>query len=756
MPLVHLADGPLSAAGPSTEIKLDDLDEVDGFCRGESEVEIHKLEQRQEKMDPSHFELLKVLGQGSFGKVFLVKKRTGRDAKKIYAMKVLKKASLKIRDRERTKLERNILAEVRHPFIVELYYAMQTDGKLYLVLEFVKGGDLFTKLSRDYMFSEQDAQFYLAELASALSHLHSLGIIYRDLKPENILLAGDGHVKLTDFGLSKEYFEDAEKAESFCGTVEYMAPEVVSRKGHDHVCDWWSYAVLMYEMLTGKLPFQGRDRRETMNQILKAKLSMPNFLKPDSQLLLRDLFKRNPKNRLGSGPDGPERLKRHVFFKGIDWNALIRKDVKPPFVPILSGGDRDETDTHWFDNEFTRRTPRDSPAVPASAGANRLFRGFSFNRGTGVASHNDEPEVQMESKFRNEVPDGFFLTNVPYDGHQDKTFHTQFEMLDSIGKGSASEVFKCQHKQTKKLYAVKVSKKVSSGLQNEGMRDDEIQILLRFGQHPNIITVKDIFIEKETKDTFTVYLVTELMTGGELFHKILRQKQFSEREASAVMKTITQTLAYLHKSHIAHRDLKPSNILYADESGDASTVRIVDFGFAKQLRHENGMLMTPHFTKNFVAPEVLSKNSYDVSCDIWSLGCIMYTMLGGIPPYDINEGDSEEAVLKKLSESDLRLSGGNWNHISASAKDLIQQMLSLDVKQRPSAEQVLEHEWIRNGHNLSNSNILTALADPLSANRLIGQSIGIISQARGDKANLSLKTPAASGLFLRRKKKERG
>ena len=148
MPLVHLADGPLSAAGPSTEIKLDDLDEVDGFCRGESEVEIHKLEQRQEKMDPSHFELLKVLGQGSFGKVFLVKKRTGRDAKKIYAMKVLKKASLKIRDRERTKLERNILAEVRHPFIVELYYAMQTDGKLYLVLEFVKGGDLFTKLSR--------------------------------------------------------------------------------------------------------------------------------------------------------------------------------------------------------------------------------------------------------------------------------------------------------------------------------------------------------------------------------------------------------------------------------------------------------------------------------------------------------------------------------------------------------------------------------------------------------------------------------
>ena len=128
------------------------------------------------------------------------------------------------------------------------------------------------------MFTEKDVQFYLAELACALSHLHTLGIIYRDLKPENVLLGGDGHVKLTDFGLSKESFEfDDKKAESFCGTVEYMAPEVVSRKGHDYECDWWSYAVLMYEMLTGALPFSGKDRRETMNHILKAKDSFQNY-----------------------------------------------------------------------------------------------------------------------------------------------------------------------------------------------------------------------------------------------------------------------------------------------------------------------------------------------------------------------------------------------------------------------------------------------------------------------------------------------
>ena len=253
-----------------------------------------------EKASPSQFELLRVLGQGSFGKVFLVRKNIGNDKDCLYAMKVLKKATLKVRDRIRTKMERNILADVEHPFIVRLHYAFQTEGKLYLILDFLRGGDLFTRLSKEVMFTEEDVKFYLAELAIALDHLHTLGIIYRDLKPENLLLDSDGHIAVTDFGLSKENLED-DKAYSFCGTVEYMAPEVVNRKGHSYAADWWSFGVLMYEMLTGQLPFQGENRKETMNQILKAKLGMPEYLSPEAQSLLRALFKRNPINRLGSG-----------------------------------------------------------------------------------------------------------------------------------------------------------------------------------------------------------------------------------------------------------------------------------------------------------------------------------------------------------------------------------------------------------------------------------------------------------------------
>ncbi|KAG9467138.1 hypothetical protein GDO78_015540 [Eleutherodactylus coqui] len=157
----------------------------------------HHVKEGCEKADPTQFELLKVLGQGSFGKVFLVRKTVGPDAEQLYAMKVLKKASLKVRDRVRTKMERDILVEVNHPFIVKLHYAFQTEGKLYLILDFLRGGDVFTRLSKEVMFTEEDVKFYLAELALALDHLHSLGIVYRDLKPENILLDEAGHIKLT-------------------------------------------------------------------------------------------------------------------------------------------------------------------------------------------------------------------------------------------------------------------------------------------------------------------------------------------------------------------------------------------------------------------------------------------------------------------------------------------------------------------------------------------------------------------------------
>ncbi|XP_021127936.1 ribosomal protein S6 kinase alpha-2 isoform X5 [Anas acuta] len=594
-------------------------------------------------------------------------------------MKVLKKATLKVRDRVRSKMERDILAEVNHPFIVKLHYAFQTEGKLYLILDFLRGGDLFTRLSKEVMFTEEDVKFYLAELALALDHLHGLGIIYRDLKPENILLDEEGHIKITDFGLSKEAIDHDKRAYSFCGTIEYMAPEVVNRRGHTQSADWWSFGVLMFEMLTGSLPFQGKDRKETMALILKAKLGMPQFLSIEAQSLLRALFKRNPSNRLGAGFDGVEEIKRHPFFVTIDWNKLYRKEIKPPFKPAVG---RPE-DTFHFDPEFTSRTPTDSPGVPPSANAHHLFRGFSF-----VASNLvQEPAQQDVHKITvHPIVQQLHGNNIHFtDG---------YEIKEDIGIGSYSVCKRCVHKATETEFAVKIIDK--------SKRDpsEEIEILLRYGQHPNIITLKDVY-----DDGKYVYLVMELMRGGELLDRILRQKCFSEREASAVLCTITRTVDYLHSQGVVHRDLKPSNILYMDESGNPDSIRICDFGFAKQLRAENGLLMTPCYTANFVAPEVLKRQGYDAACDIWSLGILLYTMLAGFTPFANGPDDTPEEILARIGSGKYALTGGNWDSVSDTAKDIVSKMLHVDPHQRLTAVQVLRHPWIVNREYLSQNQL---------------------------------------------------
>ncbi|XP_029141621.1 ribosomal protein S6 kinase alpha-6 [Protobothrops mucrosquamatus] len=648
-------------------------------CNDEGSVKeipiTHHVKEGCEKADPAQFELLKVLGQGSFGKVFLVRKLIGPDAGYLYAMKVLKKASLKVRDRVRTKMERDILVEVNHPFIVKLHYAFQTEGKLYLILDFLRGGDVFTRLSKEVMFTEEDVKFYLAELALALDHLHSLGIVYRDLKPENILLDEAGHIKLTDFGLSKESVDQEKKAYSFCGTVEYMAPEVVNRRGHNQSADWWSFGVLMFEMLTGTLPFQGKDRNETMNMILKAKLGMPQFLSPEAQSLLRLLFKRNPSNRLGAGPDGVEEIKRHPFFSTIDWNKLYRREIQPPFKPA-SG--RPE-DTFCFDPEFTAKTPKDSPGVPPSANAHQLFKGFSFVATSSIEDH-------KLTTLNNILP-------IVQQLHGSSALFTNaYELKEDIGVGSYSVCKRCIHTVSNMEFAVKIIDK--------SKRDpsEEIEILMRYGQHPNIITLKDVY-----DDGKYIYLVTELMKGGELLDRILRKKYFSEREASAVLYTITKTVDYLHCQGVSLRERTPNGLLNVCKRGNPEFIQITVFQWSRLKNADLNLLLSlsvvkaglsNNNTKFLFIFQVLLRQGYDAACDIWSLGVLLYTMLAGYTPFANGPNDTPEEILLRIGSGKFSLSGGNWDTVSDAAKDLLSHMLHVDPHQRYTAEQVLKHSWI--------------------------------------------------------------
>ena len=333
-------------------------------------------------MDSSSFDLLKVLGTGSYGKVFLVRKSKGHGKGKLFAMKVLRKAYVEssAKMEEHTQAERNILEAIHEgPFLVHLHYAFQTNDKLHLILDYARGGELFTHHSNKGCFTEQEARFYVAELVLALEHLHELGIIYRDIKLENILLDDEGHILMTDFGLSKEQAhekqqdEDGERTYSYVGTVEYMAPEIADRRsgdtGHTKAVDWWSLGILLYELIKGRTPFVCDDDNQVLRDIQQRELEYPADWSPALVDLLQKLLIKNPRDRLGYGPNDAQAIRGHSFFEAVNWKDLRDRKGSPPFLPVLAG----ELDTSNFDAEFTEQ-----PAVLSPTDPGKLFRGFSF------------------------------------------------------------------------------------------------------------------------------------------------------------------------------------------------------------------------------------------------------------------------------------------------------------------------------------------------------------------------------------------
>mmetsp|Transcript_11615 Transcript_11615/g.23953 ORF Transcript_11615/g.23953 Transcript_11615/m.23953 type:complete len:658 (+) Transcript_11615:124-2097(+) len=324
------------------------------------------------------FKMIKVIGKGSFGKVFLVKEIK---TSKMFALKVLKKDNIIKRNQvEHTKTERSVLGYVEHPFIVGMNMAFQSRDKLYFVLDYCAGGELFFHLGKLGKFSESRSRFYAAEIILAISYVHSLDIIYRDLKPENVLLDGTGHIRLTDFGLSKEGIRSSSSgANSFCGTPEYLAPEILNRQGHGRGVDWWSLGALLYEMLTGLPPFYCQDRERLFEKIRKSELHYPASLSSNSKHVLRGLLTKDPTRRLGSGPKDAEEITPHPFFASIDWEKLQRGEITPPWAPTITGNQ----DTSQFDAEFTSM-PIFSPSsmrrsyLGATPMGDNPFEGFTF------------------------------------------------------------------------------------------------------------------------------------------------------------------------------------------------------------------------------------------------------------------------------------------------------------------------------------------------------------------------------------------
>ncbi|XP_010582129.1 PREDICTED: ribosomal protein S6 kinase alpha-5 isoform X3 [Haliaeetus leucocephalus] len=624
-----------------------------------------------EKVGIENFELLKVLGTGAYGKVFLVRKVSGHDAGKLYAMKVLKKATIvqKAKTTEHTRTERQVLEHIRQsPFLVTLHYAFQTDTKLHLILDYINGGELFTHLSHRERFSESEVQIYIGEIVLALEHLHKLGIIYRDIKLENILLDSDGHVVLTDFGLSKEFLTDEnERAYSFCGTIEYMAPDIVrgGDTGHDKAVDWWSVGVLMYELLTGASPFtvdgEKNSQAEISRRILKSEPPYPQEMSALSKDIIQRLLMKDPKKRLGCGPTDADEIKQHPFFQNMNWDDLAAKKVSAPFKPVI----RDELDVSNFAEEFTEMDPTYSPAATPQT-SERIFQNDPFFDCT-VWMSNGQKQL-MCSQLGTKAAEGYsfvapsilFKRNAAtvdplqfYIGDErpgtttiarsammkDSPFYHHYELdlkEKPLGEGSFSICRKCLHKKTSQEYAVKIiSKRMEANTQRE------ITALKLCEGHPNVVKLHEVY-----HDQLHTFLVMELLKGGELLERIQKKKHFSETEASHIMRRLVSAVSHMHDVGVVHRDLKPE-----------------------------------------------------------------YTMLSGQVPFQSQDKSltctSALEIMKKIKKGEFSFEGEAWKNVSEEAKELIQGLLTVDPNKRIKMSSLRYNEWLQDGSQLSSNPLMT-------------------------------------------------
>jgi calcium/calmodulin-dependent protein kinase I len=603
------------------------------------------------------------LGIGAFAKVFLgTHKNSGAE----YAIKKIDRSKMLWGDRDTLEDEINNLIAVRHgPNLVQLYEVFEEKAHCYLVMELMRGGELFDVILDRKIFSETEARTVTSCLLSGLHYMHEKRIVHRDLKPENLLLMDANNLatlKLADFGFAKKVHTD-NGCRTLCGTPGYLAPEILERwPAYDTKCDLWGVGVILFLLLGGYLPFEDEDEDKVFEKTRNGQYFFhPAYWKTVSiaaKNIVTKFLTINPKKRCSAA----EALKD-------EWmDAEIMADSST-------------------DNPLLRGKAKLKAAINAVKASNRLqllndnFAGYlerkrddsTTMRVTGMSTTDGANKKQKtQKKFVEDSSEG-------------RPIQDYYEFGDILGEGGYACVYRAVHKRTNETYAIKdIDTSVLESNSKSALKDEIAALkLLRGG--PYIIRLYDVFEAPQH-----TYMVMEECKGGDLLDRVTEKEFYTEREARKTCNILFQAMDYIHKKRVAHRDIKPENVLLVEREDDTS-IKIADFGFAKRVIKAN-CLRTLCGTAQYVAPEVLDLQSpgYDQRADMWSVGVVTYILLGGYAPFD---GPVHE-LANVICKGEYEFHDKYWGDISEAAKTMIRNLLQVDPDKRYSAELALQCPWM--------------------------------------------------------------
>jgi len=699
------------------------------------------------------------LRSGSYGTVFVVKpKHPSHCQLSTYAVKEIKRdtasaalfkkvspsSSLSVKDAKQLdkakKEEEAVYREVKilHDLsglngitqVVDFYIQPES---FFVVQIFAAGGDVFDRLAKRHSYTEKDMRDLTVPLLETMKFMHDRKIVHRDMKPENLLLRErdkDSTVLVADFGFATYLPENGEGCKTRCGTPAFVAPEILMGKKYESKVDMWSLGCILYMLLSGYPPFYDRSHKGIFRKIkagdyvyhtkVFADVSVQVKQLISSFLIVDPLYRNTAANAL----------------KGSTWVAMKSSQLSTNSLTGTLQEMKKLVAKRRFKSAMhaTVFTVRASHQFKVHNDADFLKQQKEWDA-ADLENFQKEKRKRLKERQEKIKQTKEVISKIEQDHEEEDTpllcqinkerFNTVYEMHDKINEGSVATVYECSNRKTNERYAVKIIERESSDVNKKKgnyMKEEavlqEVAVMQNL-DHKHIVKLIDFFEEEDQ-----YYLVIDLLRGGDVFDRIIDIEQYTEKDARDLAKVLLKAIQYLHEKGIAHRDLKPQNLLLSSAEDD-SDIRIADFGHACRV-HAPQSITTRCGTPTYVAPEVLKNIPYDESCDLWSIGIILYIMLCGYPPF---MEDTQAELFMKIRSGDYEFLSSDWDHVSVDAKDLIKGLMQVNPLKRLTAKQALKSKWIHED-------------DALLSNRSLGKSMQLIQGLQGSQRSSKFKSIA--------------